>query len=93
MHNDWKGPYQRRLQKAASERGKRMANSRWQRDRERRERLSAEMLPAEIVARVVVIVRERQVREFTLFNFDGGRYVRRQLLAANSFACSGFLCK
>ena len=43
MHRDWKGPFNRRLQKSRSERGRRMANARWQRDRERRTALAKVM--------------------------------------------------
>jgi hypothetical protein len=88
MHPNWKGPFSKRLQRAASDRGRRMAQARWQRDRQRRVRLSAESIPARIAARIVVIVRETRVREFTLFDFDGPRECRRQLLAANRFAAS-----
>lgn len=86
MPYDWKGSFSRRLQQAASERGRRMANARWTADRARRDRLSAEMLPARIVARLVVIAHERHVREFTLFNFDGERQWRRQFRRAKQFA-------
>lgn len=34
MRGDWKGPYNRRLAKRRSERGRRLANIRWQRFRE-----------------------------------------------------------
>lgn len=84
MHTDWKGPFRRRLQKIASERGKRMAAVRWQRDRERRRQLAtltAEKHPSEIVLRVVVIRNEREVSEATIWSFDSTRSARRKLRA------------
>jgi hypothetical protein len=82
MNNDWKGPYNRRLQRRASERGRRMAAARWKRDRERREALAAltaEQYPDQIVRRVIVIDRERSVREATIFAWDSARVAGRKI--------------
>ena len=81
MHGDWKGPFQRRLQKAASERGRRMANARWTRERAERDRLAvlmAEQFPSRIVRRIVVIDNERDVREVTIWNWESGRDWKRK---------------
>ena len=81
MHNDWKGAYSRRLQKSASERGRRMAERRWQLDRERREKLAlltAEQYPNRIVRRIVVIDGEQEVREAVIWNWDSDREARRK---------------
>ena len=82
MHNDWKGPYLRRLHKNASERGKRMAAARWAKDRERRKRLAqltAEQYPNRIVRRVIVIDGERTAREAVIFLWDSDREARRKV--------------
>lgn len=81
MPRDWKGPYQRRLEVRASERGRRMANRRWALDRARRNKLAAltaEQFPTKIEARIVVIVREHTVKEFTLWSFDSWRERQRK---------------
>ena len=81
MHGDWKGPFQRRLQKARSERGRRMANARWAKDRAERDRLAlltAEQFPSRIVRRIVVIDDERVVREVTIWNWESGREWKRK---------------
>ena len=81
MHGDWKGPYSRRLQKAASERGWRMAKARWTKDRierDRRATLTAEQSPSRIVRRIVVIDDERTVREATFWTWDSRREWRRK---------------
>jgi len=81
MHGEWKGPYRRRLQKAASERGRRMANRRWALDRQRRAALAtltAEQYPSRIVRRIVVIDHERIVREATFWSFESRRSWRRK---------------
>lgn len=39
MPRDWKGPFSRRLQARASERGRRLANRRWEIDRARRQKI------------------------------------------------------
>ena len=81
MHGDWKGPFQRRLQKARSDRGRRLANLRWAKDRAERERLAAltaEHFPRRIVRRIVVIDNERDVREVTLWNWESARAWKRK---------------
>lgn len=81
MRSDWKGPFSRRLQKAASERGRRMANQRWRLDQERRNRLAvltAEQHPAKIVRRIVVIDNETTVKEAVIWSFDSGRSRKRK---------------
>lgn len=82
MHYDWKGPFRRRLQRAASERGRRMAAARWARDRERRgrlARLTAEQYPNRIVRRIIVIDRETEAREATIFEWDSEPEARRKV--------------
>lgn len=84
MHMDWNSPFSRRLQRAASERGRRMAKARWAKERERQARLSvlrAEQYPARIVRRIVVIDRETTVREAVIFDFDSLRGAQRKLRA------------
>lgn len=81
MHGDWKGPYQRRLAKKASERGRRMANARWRKDRREREKLAvltAEQFPRRIVRRIIVIDDERTVREATFWDWESGRDWKRK---------------
>jgi hypothetical protein len=75
MHDDWKGPYSRRLQKKASERGRRMAEGRWNKDRERRAglaRMTAEQSPNRIVRRIMV-------REAVIWEWDSAREARRKI--------------
>jgi hypothetical protein len=84
MRSDWKGPYRRRLEVAASEHGRRMARRRWEIDRARRDKLAAltaEQCPSRIVRRIVVIEEERTVREAVIFSFDSARSARRKLRA------------
>jgi hypothetical protein len=79
MHSDWKGPFSRRLQRKRSERGRRMANRRWDLYRERRNRLAqvtAEMYPNKIVRRIIVIDREQNYREAVIFKWDSDREAR-----------------
>jgi hypothetical protein len=81
MHNDWKGPYRRRLQKQASERGRRMAAARWLKDRVRRDALAqieAEQYPNRIVRRIVVIDDERYAREAVIWRWDSDLEARRK---------------
>ena len=96
MHTDWKGPYNRRLQKAASERGRNAAKVRWQRDGERRSalaRVTAEQYPNRIVRRVIVINDERIAREAVIFEWDSereaGRKVRKILESSHSLSGGG----
>lgn len=70
------------MQKAASERGRRMAGARWARERARRERLASlrpEDYPREIVRRILVIDREREVREAVIWSWDSAREARRKI--------------
>lgn len=85
MRGDWKGPFSRRLQRAASDRGRRMANARWDLDRARRARLAAltaEQYPQRIRRRIVVIDDETRVRETVIWAWDSVREWRRKERAA-----------
>ena len=82
MPGDWKGAFSRRLQRRASDRGRRMANKRWELVRARRSKLAAltaEQYPNAIVRRIVVIYNEREVREAVIFSFDTPASARRKL--------------
>lgn len=74
--------YVTRKIKAARERGKRLANIRWAKDRAIRERIAA-IEPAnfgrEIVRRIVVIDREEKAREIIFYKFDNYSDRRRKL--------------
>lgn len=81
MPRDWKGPFNRRLQVRASERGKRMADARWAKDRARREALVAltpDRYQARIVKRIVVVFDERIVKETTIWNWESLASARRK---------------
>jgi hypothetical protein len=81
MPRDWKGPFSRRLQRRASERGRIMAKRRWELERERRNRLgvlSPEQCPNAIVRRIVVIDNETTVREVVIWSFDSFRSAKRK---------------
>ena len=74
--------YIRRKVKAAREQGRRMANRRWELDRQRRASLAAltvEQYPNQIVRRVVVIDNETTVRECVMRTWDSVRECRRKL--------------
>ena len=74
--------YQTRKIKAARERGKRLAKARWDKDRAMRDRIAAiepASFAAEIVRRVVVIDREKAVREIVFYAFDTYSDRRRKL--------------
>lgn len=89
MPSDWKGAFSRRLQRQQSERGKRLARIRWAKDRERRDRLAAleaERNPTRIAARLVVVVDEQKVREFTMWSFESWRERRKKCRKAEQFA-------
>lgn len=89
MQRDWKGPYQRKLQRIASERGRQRANVRWTRERERRDKLAAleaERNPTRICARIVVILNEREVKEFTCWSFETWRERQRKCRKAEAYA-------
>ena len=76
--------YIRKKVKAASERGRRMANARWAKDRaerDRRAKLTAEQCPSRIVRRIVVSDNETTVREATFWSFESRRSWRRKELA------------
>jgi len=82
MRLDWKGAFNRRLQRRASERGRTMANRRWALDRERRAKLAAltaEQNPSHIRRRIVVIDRECMVREAVIWSWDSARSARRKV--------------
>ena len=74
--------YQTRKIKAARERGRRLANIRWDKERAMRDRIAA-IEPAnfcgEIVRRVVVIDREKTAREIVFYTFDTYSDRRRKL--------------
>lgn len=77
--------FSRRKQKAASERGKRMAARRWELDRQQRAALAAmspEKFTGRIVRRIVVITNETKVREAIIYDFDSARSARRKERAA-----------
>lgn len=68
-------------QRAISEHGRRMANRRWQLDRERREqlaKLTAEQYPTRIIRRIIVIDDERVVREAVIWSFDYAKDAKRK---------------
>ena len=76
--------YIRRKVRADSERGRRMANARWAKDRIERDRLAkltAEQCPSRIVRRIVVIDNETAVREAVFWNWESRRSWRRKELA------------
>lgn len=92
MPRDWKGPYQRRLKVLATERARHRANVRWRRDCERREKLAvltAEQHPTKIAARIVVIIDEKEVKEFTLWSFESWRERQRKCRKAEQFVLNG----
>ena len=73
--------YWQAKRKRASERARAMARERWRRDRERRAMLAAlqpEQAPNHIIRRIVVIDRERIVRECVLWSWDSLRECRRK---------------
>lgn len=81
MPGDWKGPFSRRLQRRASERGRQMAKRRWELDRQRCYKLAAltaEQFPTQILRRIVVIDNETTVREAVIFSFDSFAEARRK---------------
>ena len=76
--------YHQRRARAASDRGRRMAEARWQADRERRRRLAALAplnYPGRISLRVVVIRQEQEVSEAVVFDTDSTREARRKIRA------------
>ena len=84
MPRDWKGPFSRRLQVRASQRGQRMAAARWANDRARRAALAAltpERCQSNIVLRVVVIRGESQVAEAVVRDWDRPGEAKRKIKA------------
>ena len=81
MRDDWKGPYQRRLAKVASARGKHAAQVRWEREKRKREHI-AELDPirvgGRVVERIVVIRDECRVKERSIYEFDRPCDIRRK---------------
>lgn len=74
--------YLTQKRREASERGRRMARRRWEMEDQRRERLAGQdpaFTGLEIVRRVVVIDREREVREATIYANDSFREARRKV--------------
>lgn len=66
-----------------------MSKVRWDRDRERRNRLAAleaQQNPTHIAARLIVIVGERNVKEFTMWSFESWRERQRKCRTAEQFA-------
>jgi hypothetical protein len=73
--------YLTKKRKAASERARAKAKRRWELDRQRRERLAATdpiFAGLQIVRRIVVINRERTVREAVIYAGDSLREARRK---------------
>jgi hypothetical protein len=59
-----------------------MAAARWAKDRERRDRLAlltAEQYPNRIVRRIIVVDREKDVREAVIWDWDSAREARRKV--------------
>jgi len=76
--------YVTRKIRARSERGKRLANIRWQRDRERRMALAAiDPVRFNVVKRIVVIDRETTAREIVFYAHDRYSDRKRKLRAAH----------
>lgn len=74
--------YLTRKKKSASERGKRMANRRWQLDRARRDAIAAAdplRVSGKILRRIVVIENETTVKETTIYDFDSARSARAKI--------------
>ncbi len=72
----------RRKVAAAKERGRQMANVRWQKERQKRDklaRLTAEQHPSKIVLRVIVIREEKDVQEAVVWSFDSRRSAKKKL--------------
>lgn len=80
--NDWRGAFNRRKQKSASERGKRMAKARWTKFHSERARLDALdpiRVGGNLVRRVVVIDHEVRVKERSFYEFDRPCDFKRKL--------------
>jgi hypothetical protein len=86
----------RRQIKAARNRGRLMAQRRWQLDRERRNRLlalSPENYPGRILRRIVVIDNEMLVRETVIYESDSIRESRRKVRRVMEFSGDGMTKK
>ena len=82
MLGEHRSHYSRRLSKKLSERGKRMAQVRWQQERKRQNQLAAltaEQFPHRISLRVIVIRNELHVSEATIWNWESARAARRKI--------------
>jgi murein L,D-transpeptidase YafK len=82
MPREWKSGYFNRLRSRKSERGRQMADRRWELQRQRQKtqaELTAEQCQNAIVRRIIVIDRETRVREATFFAFDSDAMARRKL--------------
>jgi hypothetical protein len=73
--------YHQRVTKRLSERGRKMAQARWRKDRERQEALARrDPDPARGIARrIIVIEEERRVREVTIYEDDCLAKARRKV--------------
>lgn len=71
-----------RKKRAASERGRKMAEARWRIDRQRRDELAGKdpaFAGLSITRRIIVIDREKTVREATIYAHDSDRSARKKL--------------
>lgn len=83
MHTSYKS-FNRKRQQAASERGRRMANTRWRNERARQDAIAATdpmRVTGKIVRRIIVIDNEETAREAVIYDFDSMRNARRKLNA------------
>lgn len=81
--------YVTRKIKAQRERGRRLANARWDKDRAMRSRLAAiepSQFTGAIVRRIVVIDREASAFEITFYDFDNYTDRRRKLREVRALA-------
>lgn len=79
--------YETRKIKAARERGRKLANTRWERDRQRREALAAiDPVRFNVVKRIVVIDRETTAREIVFFEHDRYSDRKRKLRETGALA-------
>jgi hypothetical protein len=82
MPRDWKTGHFNRLRARRSERGRKMANRRWQIQRQREAELAAMdpiKLTGRIIRRIVVIDHERDVRECVFTDLTSRRQAAAQL--------------
>lgn len=81
MHFPPKNPTIRKI-RAASDRGRRMAQARWKMERQRQAQLAAKdpaFTGLEIIRRIVVIDRETTAREAVIYSCDSARSARTKL--------------